>query len=70
LLRVGLKINTGGETTMLSFGLNAVEKIHATGRKNNSAIDQAPMVANFIGPALRFGLKILFFSLLSCVQDI
>jgi hypothetical protein len=32
------------------------------------------MVANLIGPALRFGLKIvsaiLLFSLLSCVQDI
>lgn len=74
LSSVGLKINTGGETTMLSFGLNAVEKIQATGRKNNNAIDQAPIVANFIGPDLRFGLKIvsaiLLFSLLSCVQDI
>jgi hypothetical protein len=74
LFKVGLKKNTGGETTMLSFGLNAVEKIQATGRKNKIATDQAPMVANLIGPALRFGLKIvsaiLLFSLLSCVQDI
>ena len=71
---VGLKKKTGGETTMLPFGLKAVEIIQATGRKKSIEIPQAPKVANFIGPDLRFGLKIvsaiLFLSLLSSIQDI
>jgi hypothetical protein len=57
LSSVGLKTNTGGETTMLSFGLNAVETIQATGRKKRIEMPQAPKVANLIGPDLRFGLK-------------
>ena len=74
LSSVGLKINTGGETTMLSFGLKAVEIIQATGRKKRMEIPQAPRVANLIGPDLRFGLKtvsaILSLRLLSSVQNI
>ena len=71
---VGLKTNTGGETTMLAFGLNAVEMIQATGRKKRIEIAQAPIVANLIGPDLRFGLNvvsaILFLSLLSSIQNV
>ena len=59
LSSVGLKTNTGGETTMLSFGLNAVETIQATGRKKRMEMPQAPRVASLIGPDLRFGLKIV-----------
>ena len=59
LLKVGLKKNTGGETTILSFGLKAVEIIQATGRKNSKEIPQAPRVANLIGPGLRFALKVV-----------
>ena len=74
LSSVGLKINTGGETTILSFGLKAVEIIQATGRKKRMEIPQAPRVANLIGPDLRFGLKtvsaILSLRLLSSVQNI
>jgi hypothetical protein len=57
--RVGLKKNTGGETTMLPFGLKAVEIIQATGKKKRMEIPQAPRVANLIGPDFRFGLKIV-----------
>ena len=59
LSSVGLKIKTGGETTMLPFGLKAVEIIQATGRKKRMEIPHAPRVANLIGPDLRFGLKIM-----------
>jgi hypothetical protein len=59
LSRVGLKTKTGGETTMLAFGLKAVEIIQATGKKKRMEIPQAPRVANLIGPDLRFGLKIV-----------
>jgi hypothetical protein len=59
LSSVGLKTNTGGETTILSFGLNAVEIIQATGRKKSMEIPHAPRVANLIGPDLRFGLKVV-----------
>ena len=71
---VGLKINTGGETTMLAFGLKAVEIIQATGKKKRIEIPQAPRVANLIGPDLRFGLKtvsaILNLCLLSSIQNV
>jgi hypothetical protein len=74
LERVGLKKNTGGETTMLPFGLNAVEIIQATGKKKRIEIAQAPRVASFIGPDLRFGLKIvsaiLNLCLLSSIQNV
>lgn len=57
LVKVGLKKNTGGETKMSPFGLKAAETIQAIGRKNKIETAQAPIVANFMGPDLRFGLK-------------
>ena len=57
LVRVGLKKNTGGETKISPFGLNAAEIIHAIGKKKRTETAQAPIVANLIEPGLRFGLK-------------
>jgi hypothetical protein len=72
--RVGLKKNTGGDTTILSFGLNAVDIIQATGKKKRIEINHELSVANRIGPGLRFGLKvdstILFLSFLFSIQNV
>ncbi len=59
LFKVGLKKNTGGETKISAFGLNAAETIQAIGRKKNIETSHPPIVASLIGPDLRFGLNVV-----------
>jgi hypothetical protein len=58
---VGLKINTGGEISIIFFGLRAADIIQATGKKKRIEIPQAPKLANLIGPGLRLALKVKLF---------
>ena len=59
LLKVGVKKNTGGDTKISAFGLNAEETIQAIGKKKKIETNQPPIVAIFIGPDLRFGLNVV-----------